>query len=183
MTWKLDPAHSGLQFAVKHMVIATVRGSFRDFSVEAEIDEGDLAKSQATVRIEAGSLTTGNDDRDAHLRSADFFDVEAHPAIVFVSRAIERRGGNDYRITGDLTVRGVTRTITLDGEILGPAKDPWGGIRFGLSASGKLNRKDFGLNWNAALEAGGFLVGDDVKLSIEAELVKVAAPELTATAS
>lgn len=182
MTWKLDPAHSGLQFAVKHMVISTVRGSFREFAVDAEIDEADPTKSRATVRIEAASLTTGSDDRDAHLRSADFFDVEAHPAIVFVSRGIERRRGDDYRITGDLTIRGVTRTITLDGEIQGPVKDPWGGLRFGLSASGKVNRKEFGLNWNAALEAGGFLVGDDVKLSIEAELVKAATPEAAATA-
>ncbi len=183
MTWNLDPAHSGLQFAVKHMVIATVRGGFRNFTVEADIDEKDLTNSRATVRIDAASLTTGNDDRDAHLRSGDFFDVENHPAIVFVSRGIERRRGDDYWITGDLTIRGVTRQIRLEGEMLGPAKDPWGGQRFGLSASGKLNRKEFGLNWNAALEAGGFLVGDDVKLSIEAELVKATAPELVASGS
>lgn len=182
MTWNMDPAHSGLQFAVKHMVISTVRGSFRDFAVEAEIDEANVANSRATVRIDAASLTTGNTDRDAHLRSADFFDVEAHPSIVFETRTIERRGGDDYRLTGDLTIRGITRAIVLDGEIQGPVKDPWGGVRFGLSASGKLNRKEFGLNWNSALEAGGFLVGDDVKLTIEAELVKAAAPELAATA-
>ncbi|MBE0609554.1 MAG: YceI family protein [Dehalococcoidia bacterium] len=182
MTWNLDPAHSGLQFAVKHMVISTVRGSFGEFAVDAEIDEANLANSRATVRIDAASLTTGNADRDAHLRSADFFDVEAHPSIVFESRGIERRGGDDYRITGDLTIRGITRAIVLDGEIQGPVKDPWGGLRFGLSASGKVNRKEFGLNWNAALEAGGFLVGDDVKLTIEAELVKAATPELVATA-
>jgi len=180
MTWKLDPAHSSLQFAVKHMVISTVRGSFRDFAVDAEIDETNLAKSRATVRIDATSLTTGNDDRDTHLRSADFFDADNHPAIVFVTRGIERRGGDDHRITGDLTIRDVTRPVVFEGEIQGPVKDPWGGVRFGLSATGKVNRKDFGLNWNAALEAGGFLVGDDVKLSIEAELVKAATPELRA---
>jgi polyisoprenoid-binding protein YceI len=182
MTWRLDPGHSGLQFAVKHMVISTVRGSFREFAVDAEIDEANLANSRATVRIDATSLTTGNTDRDVHLRSADFFDVEAHPSIVFESRGIERRGGDDYRITGDLTIRGIKRAIVLDGEIQGPVKDPWGGVRFGLSASGKLNRKEYGLNWNAALEAGGFLVGDEVKLTIEAELVKAATPELVATA-
>lgn len=182
MTWKLDPAHSGLQFAVKHMVISTVRGTFSDFAVEAEIDEANLVNSRATVRIDAASVTTGNPDRDAHLRSADFFDVEANPSIVFESRDIERRGGDDYRITGDLTIRGITRAIVLEGEIQGPVKDPWGGLRFGLSASGKVNRKEFGLNWNAALEAGGFLVGDDVKLTIEAELVKAATQELVATA-
>ena len=180
MTWNLDPAHSSLQFAVKHMVISTVRGSFRDFTVEAAIDETDLAKSQATVRIDAASLTTGNDDRDAHLRSADFLDAEHHPALVFVTRKIEPRGGHDYRISGDLTIRDVTRPVVFEGEIQGPVKDPWGGVRFGLSATGKVNRKEFGLNWNAALEAGGFLVGDDVKLSIETELVKAVTPELTA---
>ncbi len=176
MTWNLDPAHSGLQFAVKHMVIATVRGGFREYAVEAEIDEADVTRSRAVVRIEAASIDTGNPDRDAHLRSADFFDVEAHPAIVFVTRRIERRGGDDYRLAGDLTIRGVTRPITLDAEIRGPVKDPWGGTRMGLSANGKVNRKEFGLNWNAALEAGGFLVGDDVKLTVEAELVKAAVP-------
>ena len=181
MTWNLDPAHSGLQFAVKHMVISTVRGNFRDFEVDAEIDETNLANSRATVRIDAASVTTGNADRDAHLRSADFFDVEAHPAIEFVSRGIELRGGGDYRITGDLTIRGVTRTVVLDGEMQGPVKDPWGGLRFGLSATGKLNRKEFGLSWNAALEAGGFVVGDEVKLTIEAELVKATSAELVAT--
>jgi polyisoprenoid-binding protein YceI len=181
MTWNLDPAHSGLQFAVKHMVISTVRGNFRGFEVDAEIDETNLANSRATVRIDAASMTTGNADRDAHLRSADFFDVEAHPTIEFASRGIERRGGGDYRITGDLTIRGVTRTVVLDGEMQGPVKDPWGGLRFGLSATGKLNRKEFGLSWNAALEAGGFVVGDEVKLTIEAELVKATSAELVAT--
>ncbi len=182
MTWNLDPAHSGLQFAVKHMVISTVRGSFGEFAVDAEIDEANLANSRATVRIAAASLATGNTDRDAHLRSPDFFDVEEHPSIVFATSGIEPRGGDDYRITGDLTIRGITRAIVLDGEIQGPVKDPWGAMRFGLSASGKVNRKEFGLNWNTALEAGGFLVGDDVKLTIEAQLVKAAAPELVATA-
>ncbi len=180
MTWNLDPVHSSLQFAVKHMVISTVRGGFREYAVEAEIDEADVTRSRGIVRIQAASVDTGNADRDAHLRSADFFDAESHPEIVFVTRGIERRGGDDYRLTGDLTIRGVTRPITLDAEIRGPVKDPWGGTRMGLSASGKLNRKEFGLNWNAALEAGGLVVGDEVKLSIEAELVKAAAP---ATAS
>ena len=178
MTWNLDPAHSNLQFAVKHMVISTVRGSFREFTIDAEIDESDVTRSKATVRIAAASLTTGNEDRDAHLRSADFFDAENNPAIEFVSRGIEKVRGDDYRITGDLTIRGVTRTVVLNAEIQGPVSDPWGGVRFGLSATGKVNRKEFGLNWNAALETGGLLVGDDVKLAIETELVKAAAPEL-----
>ena len=178
MTWNLDPAHSSIQFAVKHMVISTVRGSFNEFAIDAEIAETDLARSRATVRIAAASLSTGNNDRDAHLRSGDFFDAENHPELVFVTRAIEPRGGDDYRISGDLTIRGVTRPVTLDGEIQGPVKDPWGGTRFGLSASGKISRKEFGLDWNAVLEAGGLLVGDEVKLSIETELVKAATSEL-----
>jgi len=178
MAWNLDPTHSSIQFAVKHMVISTVRGSFAEFAVDAAVDETDLARSRATVRIAAASLGTGNNDRDAHLRSGDFFDAENHPELVFVTRAIEPRGGDDYRISGDLTIRGVTRPVTLDGEIQGPVKDPWGGTRFGLSASGKISRKEFGLDWNAVLEAGGLLVGDEVKLSIETELVKAATSEL-----
>jgi len=178
MAWNLDSTHSSIQFAVKHMVISTVRGSFAEFAVDAAVDETDLARSRATVRIAAASLGTGNNDRDAHLRSGDFFDAENHPELVFVTRAIEPRGGDDYRISGDLTIRGVTRPVTLDGEIQGPVKDPWGGTRFGLSASGKISRKEFGLDWNAVLEAGGLLVGDEVKLSIETELVKAATSEL-----
>ncbi len=180
MTWTLDPSHATLGFAVKHMVVTTVRGQFNEYQINADIDSDYLANSRATITIQANSLETRNSDRDGHLRSADFFDVENHPVITFDSRAIEQKGKSDYRITGDLTIRGITRTIVLDAEIHGPFTDPWGGNRLSLSANGKVNRKDFGLTWNAALETGGFMVGDEVKLSLEAELVKVAEPALAA---
>jgi len=170
--YTLEPNHSSVEFAVKHMLIATSRGHFADYSVEAEIDESNLANSRATVRIQAASVDTRSPDRDAHLRSADFFDVENHPEITFVSKAIKAKGGSDYKITGDITIRGVSREITLDAELTGPVTDPWGGRRYGVSAHGKVNRKDFGIHWNAALDAGGFVLADDVKLSIEVELIK-----------
>ena len=174
MTWNLDTTHSSVEFAVKHMVIASTKGRFTDYDVEANVDENNLANSNATVRIKADSIDTRDEKRDGHLRSADFFDVENNPYITFVSKRLEPNGHDDYKIVGDLTIRGVTREVVLDGEVTGPVKDPWGGTRVGLSASGKINRKQFGLNWNAALEAGGFLVGDDVKLNIDAEFVKAA---------
>jgi len=174
MPWNLDPTHSSIQFAVKHMVISTARGTFKDYEIEAEVDPADFSASNATVTIKAESLETNNDDRDAHLRSPDFFDVENYPNITFVTKKIERKRGDDYRILGDLTIRGITKEVTLEGEVSGPQQDPWGNQRIGLSANGKVNRKEFGLNWNVALEAGGLLVGEDVKLSIEAELVKAA---------
>ncbi len=174
MPWNLDTVHSSIEFSVRHMVIASVKGRFATFTVDANVDETNLANSSATVRIDAASIDTRDSQRDTHLRSADFLDAETHPQIVFASKKIESRGGSDYRIVGDLTIRGVTKPVTLDGEVSGPVKDPWGGTRVGLSAQGKINRKEFGLNWNAALEAGGFLVGDDVKLSVDLELVKAA---------
>ena len=156
------------------MVIASVKGRFATFEVDATVDESNLANSSATVRIDATSIDTREGQRDTHLRSADFLDVENHPQISFTSKKIEPRGGSDYRIVGDLTIRGVTREVTLDGEANGPVKDPWGGTRIGLSAQGKVNRKEWGLTYNAVLEAGGFVVGDEVKLAIDLELVKAA---------
>ena len=174
MTWNVDPSHSSVEFAVKHMVISSTKGQFGNYEVEAEVDETNLANSSATVRIDASSINTRDEKRDAHLRSEDFFNVDQYPDIVFVSKRLEPRGGDDYKIVGDLTIRGVTREVALDGEVSGPVKDPWGNQRLGLSAKGKVNRKEFGLTWNAALETGGVLVGDDVKLNIETELVKAA---------
>ncbi len=170
-TYRLEPSHSSVEFAVKHMLIATTKGRFHEFDVTAEVDENDFSKSTASVTIQAESIDTRTPDRDAHLRSPDFLDVEAHPAIEFVSRSITPHKG-DWRITGDLTIRGVTREVTLDAEVSGPVTDPWGGRRIGVSAQGKVNRKDFGMVWNAALDAGGFVLADDVKLSIEVELLK-----------
>ena len=174
MTWNLDLSHSSVEFAVKHMVISSTKGRFAKYEVDANVDEQNLANSSATVRIDAASVDSRDEKRDAHLRSADFFDAENHPYITFTTKRLEPKGGDDYKLIGDLTIRGITKEIALDGEVTGPVKDPWGGTRYGISAQGKVNRKDFGLTWNGVLEAGGLLVGDDVKLSIETELVKAA---------
>ena len=174
MTWNLDTAHSSVEFAIKHMVISSTKGRFTKYEVDANVDEANLANSSATVRIDASSVETRDEKRDAHLRSADFFDAENHPYITFKTKRLEPKGGDDYKLVGDLTIRGVTKEVALDGEVTGPVKDPWGGTRYGISAQGKLKRKDWGLTWNSALEAGGVLVGDDVKLSVETELVKAA---------
>jgi polyisoprenoid-binding protein YceI len=174
MTWTLDTSHSSIEFAVKHMIISTTKGRFTKFSVDADVDEANLAASTATITIDAESVDTRDENRDAHLRSADFFDAANHPALTFVTRRLEPKGGSDYRIIGDLTIRGVTREVSLDGELNGPMKDPWGNTRVGLSAQGKVSRKDWGLTWNGVLEAGGLVVGDEVKMNIETELVKAA---------
>lgn len=170
-TYVVEPNHSSLEFAVKHMLIAKVKGRFKEFNVAAQIDESDFSRSNATVTIQSASIDTGQADRDGHLKSPDFFDVENNPQITFVTKKIEPDGG-DWKVTGDLTIRGITTEVVLDGEVTGPLKDPWGGSRIGLSLDGKVNRKDFGMVWNTALEAGGFLVGDDVKLNIEVELLR-----------
>jgi polyisoprenoid-binding protein YceI len=160
-----------VEFAVKHMLIATTRGRFHDFSVSAEIDERNFENSSVSVSISAASIDTRTPDRDAHLRSADFLDSENFPEITFVSRQIEQ-AGEHWRVTGDLTIRGITREVVLDADVSGPIADPWGGIRVGVSATGKLNRKDFGMVWNAALDAGGLVLADEVKLAIEVELLR-----------
>ncbi|PFG73728.1 YceI family protein [Tepidiforma thermophila] len=171
-TWVIDPAHSSIEFAVKHMVITTVRGTFSRFEADLDIDETDLARSRAAFRIDAASIDTRQPDRDNHLRSADFFDVANHPTITFSTTNIERTGAGTYRITGDLTIRGTTRPVTFDAEVHGPAKNPFGKTVVALSVTGKINRKDFGLTWNAPLEAGGWLVGDEVRINADFELVK-----------
>ncbi len=171
MTWNLDATHSSVEFVVKHMMIASTKGRFAEFTVDAEIDEANLANSKATVTINAQSVDTHDEKRDAHLRSGDFFDAENAKNLVFETTKIEPKG-SDYKIYGNLTVRGVTKPIVLDAEASGPIKDPWGNTRVGVSATGKVNRKEFGLNWNTVLEAGGFLVGDDVKMNVDIELVK-----------
>lgn len=172
MTWNLDTVHSSVEFVVKHMMIASTKGRFTDFTVDADIDESNLANSKATVTINAQSVDTREPQRDAHLRSADFFDAENAKTLTFKTTKIEPKGGDEFKIYGDLTIRDVTKPIVLDAEASGPIKDPWGNTRVGVSATGKVNRKQFGLNWNTVLEAGGFLVGDDVKMNIDIELVK-----------
>lgn len=174
MTFTLDHAHSSFEFSVRHMVISSTKGRFSKFDVNAEIDEANLANSSATITIDTNSIDTREEARDNHLRSADFFDAANHPTMTYVTKRIESKGGNDYRIIGDLTVRGMTHEVPLQAEVTGPIKDPYGNTRYGISAEGKINRKEWGLNWNAVMEAGGLLVGDDVKLSAELELVKAA---------
>jgi polyisoprenoid-binding protein YceI len=173
MSWNLDTAHSSIGFSVRHMVVASVKGQFGKFDVDATIDEANLANSSAIVHIDAASIDTRDPKRDEHLASPDFFEVEKFPELIFKTTRVEPKG-DEYRITGDLTIHGVTKPVTLEGEISGPVKDPWGGTRAGLSAQGKVNRKDFGMGFNAVLEAGGFVVGEDIKLSIDLELVKAA---------
>ena len=170
--WVVDPVHSSIEFAVRHMVIATVRGRFEKFNIEVQFDEDNPEKSSVEVRVDSASIDTRERERDTHLRSPDFLDVERFPELVFVSRRVESLGGGRFSMVGDLTIRDVTREAVLDTEFAGTAKDPWGKMRAGFNAETSLSRKDFGLEWNVALEAGGWLVGDTVKIFIEAELVK-----------
>lgn len=166
--WTIDTAHSVVEFAVKHMMFATSKGRFADVSGTIEIDNEQIENSVVNVEIGAASIDTHDEKRDAHLRSADFFDVENHPNITFRSTSVAR-DGDDLEITGDLTIRGVTRPVVLKAEFNGQGTNPWGQQVIGYSATTKVNRTDFGLNWNTALETGGFLVGEEVKISIEIE--------------
>lgn len=177
MLWTLDSAHSHVGFSIRHMMISTVRGAFDQFDGEITVDEEDPTRSQAEGRIQVASIDTGNDERDQHLRGADFFDAQTHPTITFKSRKITSKGADAYLVTGDLTIRGVTRELTLEAELSPPAKDPWGNMRRGVSLRGYLNRKDFGLTWNQTLETGGLLVDEKVKLEIDLEIVKAAPQE------
>jgi polyisoprenoid-binding protein YceI len=164
-TFAVDKAHSEALFQVRHLV-TKVRGSFADFDGVIEFDEAQPAASSVTFTVRAASIDTNNADRDAHLRSDDFFAVEKYPAITFVSASITPAGGSAYTVTGDLTIRGVTKRIDLPVSYLGKAKDPWGNEKLGFETEVTINRKDYGLTWNAALETGGFLVGDEVKISV-----------------
>lgn len=176
MTWQLDSSHSTIGFSVKHMMIATVRGQFQRYTADLAIDLDDITRSQVSAEIEVASIDTREAKRDEHLRSGDFFDAASHPTITFVSRRIERAGGDDYRLIGDLTIRGTTREVVLEAEFAGVHKDPWGNTRTGFTVTGAVDRKDFGLAWNAALETGGVLVGDKVKLTLDLEAVLQEAP-------
>jgi polyisoprenoid-binding protein YceI len=169
MSWQLDPSHSRVGFAVRHMMISKVRGEFKNFDAELDLDPDDLEGSSVRATIHTDSVHTNNEKRDGHLRSEDFFAVEDHPTIDFASTAFRHDENGNVEVDGDLTIRGVTRNITLSGEQLGPAKSPWGGLSVGYSLSGELDREDFGLTWNEALETGGVLVGKTVELVIEAE--------------
>lgn len=174
-TWSLDPAHTSAEFSVRHMMVATVRGRMQARSGTLAVDESaDAERSYVEVEMDAASIDTGNADRDAHLRSADFLDVEKHPTITFRSREVDLRGDDELVVRGELTVKGVTRPITLQAELGGLVQDPWGNYRMGFDASATLERSEFGLTWNAALEGGGVVVGDRVKLNVNAEFVRPA---------
>jgi polyisoprenoid-binding protein YceI len=172
-TWKVDPAHTNAHFKVKHMMISNVKGEFTSVTGSLEYNEADISKSKVEATIDANSINTRDAQRDGHLKSADFFDVEKYPTLAFRSTGIQSNGGGDYTVTGELTLHGVTKTVAFDvNDLTAPAKDPWGNIRIGLEATAKINRKDFGLVWNAALETGGVLVGDEVQITLDAEFVK-----------
>lgn len=173
-TWNIDTSHSSISFSVRHMVIAKVRGAFDRFEGSIELDEANPAASKVAVRIDASSIDTREPKRDAHLRSADFFDVEKYPELTFESTKVEKVG-DDYRVTGALTIHGVTKEVELGVEALGTGKDPWGNDRVAFSATTSVNRKDFGLSWNQALETGGVLVGEKIEIALDVQAVKAAA--------
>lgn len=170
-TWNIDASHSGIHFSIRHLVIAKVRGKFTKFSGALELDEADLTKSKVSVEIDVPSIDTAEAQRDGHLKSADFFDVEQFPKASFTSKSI-KKNGDDYDVTGDFTLHGTTKEVTLHATFEGKGKDPWGGERVGFGAKTTLNREDFGLKWNQALEAGGVVVGTKVELEIEVEAIK-----------
>jgi polyisoprenoid-binding protein YceI len=172
MTWKIDPAHSSIQFSVRHMMISTVRGRFRGFSGEIEFDPDRPEQTTVFARIDASSIDTDVTDRDNHLRSPDFLEVEAYPYLIFESKRVEQTGEETAQLIGDLTVRDTTREVVLDVAYQGMAQSPWGTTSAGFAATTTLNRKNWGLAWNQALETGGVLVGDKIKVNIEVELIK-----------
>ncbi len=172
MAWKIDPAHSGIMFSVRHMMVSNVRGRFEEFRGTVEFDEEDPIRSSVDIEIDAASLNTKEPQRDAHLKSPDFLDAERFPHLTFKSRRVEKVDDSHGRIIGDLTIRDLTREVVLEVEYAGQAKSPWGTFSAGFSATTKLNRKDWELNWNQLLETGGVLVGDQVKIDIELELIK-----------
>ena len=172
-TWNLDPAHSAAEFKVKHMMISNVKGKFSGLSGVLKLDETDYTHSVVEASVPVASISTGDDKRDGHLKSADFFDAEKFPTMTFKSTNIDSTGGADYEVTGDLTIHGVTKSVILKVEdVSEPSKDPWGNHRIGLSGSTKINRKDFGLTYNSALETGGVLVGEEVTITLDLQFIK-----------
>jgi polyisoprenoid-binding protein YceI len=175
IAWKIDPAHSSAEFKVKHMMISNVKGTFSGLSGVLTEHSVDSTLSSVQASVPVATVSTGDAQRDGHLKSADFFDAEKYPTLDFKSTQVVRKAEAEYNVTGNLTVHGVTKPVTfvVEGPST-PGKDPWGNTRIGLSATAKINRKDFGLSWNAALETGGFLVGDDVSITLEVQFIKAA---------
>jgi len=172
MAWFIDPSHTRANFTARHMMITNVHGTFDKVEGVVDFNESDPARSTVDVKIEAASILTRDEKRDAHLKSPDFLDAEKYPYLTFKSKKAEKTGANTGRLVGDLTIRDITRPVTLNVEYNGQAKSPWGTTNAGFTAVTKINRKDWGLNWNVALETGGVLVGDIVTLNLEVEIVK-----------
>jgi polyisoprenoid-binding protein YceI len=170
--WEIDSSHSSVHFSVRHLVIAKVRGTFARWSGTVQVPDGDFSKGTVSVTIDASSINTGVDQRDAHLKSADFFDVAQFPELTFVGKRVQPRSGNEIDVVGDLTIRGITREVVLHVEQHGQAKDPWGNLRAAFTAKTSIDRKDFGLTYNQVLETGGVMVGDRVEIEAEIEAVK-----------
>ena len=173
-TWTIDPVHSEIGFKIKHLVISTVSGKFTSFEGKLDGDPEDITKAQISFSADIDSITTGNEQRDGHLKSADFFDAANHPKLTFSSTAIVKKAGNGYKVTGDLTIRNTTKPVTLNVDFGGIQNNLYGQTVAGFKITGKINRQDYGLTWNAVTEAGGVVVSDEVKLVIDAELVKEA---------
>jgi polyisoprenoid-binding protein YceI len=173
-TWTIDASHTEAGFAVKHLMISTVRGRFGGVQGQVSFDPSNLLTGSAEVTIDVSSIDTREEKRDAHLKSADFFEVDKFPVLTFKSRRVQALKGDDFELVGDLTIKGVTREVVLSVESQGLQKDPWGGERAGFSARTTISRRDFGLTWNVALETGGILVGEDVKITLDVELIKTA---------
>lgn len=169
--WTIDPTHSEVGFKVKHLMFTNVSGKFETFDATITTEEDDFTTASIEFSASIDSINTGNSDRDAHLKSADFFDAEHNPKLTFVSSSLTNSSDN-YELSGELTINGVTKTVKLETEVSGLLKDPWGNTKVGLNATGKINRTDFGLTWNSALETGGVLVSEEVKLNIELQFVK-----------
>jgi polyisoprenoid-binding protein YceI len=172
--WVLDPTHSEITFKVKHLMITNIKGEFRTFSASISSSNADFTSAKASANIDVNTIFTNNNDRDGHLKSADFFDVENNPTISFTSTCFSKSSVSNFTLTGILAIKGVAKEVQLDVEFAGINKDPWGNEKAGFTLEGKINRKDWGLNWNAALETGGVLVGEEVKISAELQFVKQA---------
>jgi polyisoprenoid-binding protein YceI len=172
-TWNIDPAHSAAEFKVRHMMISNVKGTLKGISGTLTEHATDASLSSIEATVDVSTINTGEVQRDGHLKSADFFEVEKFPTMTFKSTSVVQKGEGEYAVTGDLTMHGVTKPVTFAVEgPSAPGKDPWGNTRIGLTATAKVNRKDFGLNWNAALETGGILVGEDVHITLDVQFIK-----------
>jgi polyisoprenoid-binding protein YceI len=171
-TWVIDPTHTVIGFTVRHAMVAKVRGRFNEFSGSFTLDGDNPSASRAEITIQTASFDTQNTERDTHVRSADFLDVENYPTMTFTSTKVDVTGPNTFTVTGDLTIRGTTKSVPVTFELLGTSKDPWGGTRIGFDGEGEINRKEYNLTWNVALETGGVLVSENVKLTLDVEAVK-----------